>query len=125
MLLLHRFIGAVVIKTNLSIEELGSLLSTKILGGLALGGKELEIHEEIPCIFLAENVLGFRIELDGNPGFKEETFYSFQVSNIGFPSAAEAKEQLTDISLYMYFLIKDAFLGRTDIVVIRPEKNRN
>ncbi|WP_052324287.1 hypothetical protein [Flavihumibacter sp. ZG627] len=73
-------VGYVSLKSELSLEELAVILSQKLFGGLEFGGKELEIHEEVPAIFLNEPILGLKVVLEGYSGFEDESHFTLSVS---------------------------------------------
>jgi hypothetical protein len=72
-------VGYVLLKSSLSLEEVGQVLSDRIFGGLEFGGKELSIHEEIPAIFIQSSILGLEIVLDGYSGYEDACGYSLSI----------------------------------------------
>ena len=72
-------VGYASLKSSLTIEEVGEILSNKVFGGLKFGGKELEIYEEVPAIFIQEPIMGLKIVLDGYSGFDEDSGFNLSV----------------------------------------------
>jgi len=68
MLKLPFFECDLLIISDMSIEEVGELISKKLFGGLPFGGKENYIYDEIPAIYIKDKILGFKIILNGFPG---------------------------------------------------------
>jgi hypothetical protein len=54
------FVGYAGMQSNLSLEEVGKILSDRVFGGLEFSGRDLEIHEEVPAIFIQEPIMGQR-----------------------------------------------------------------
>jgi hypothetical protein len=67
--------GGVKFRSDLTLEEVGEILSRELFGGLPFGGKDESIHEEIPAIFIEPTILGLQIILDGyNEEDEDQTF---------------------------------------------------
>ena len=50
------------------IEDLGEIISARILGGIPLVGKDEYIRDEIPAVYSEYGVMGSRFVLMGEPG---------------------------------------------------------
>src|SRR5436190_22655901 len=80
---MHKFasfiVGYATLKSELTLEEVAGILSDNLFGGLEFGGKELEIHEEVPAVFLNQPILGLKVVLDGYSGFEEENHFTLSI----------------------------------------------
>lgn len=74
------FVGYAAIQSNLSLEEVGQLLTEKVFAGLEFSGKELEIHEEVPAIFIQQPLMGLKVILEGYSGFEKNTQFGLSVA---------------------------------------------
>ena len=107
-------IGRVILKSELSIEELGVIISEKILGGSKLSGLEKNIYEEVPAIF--NGLLGFSVVLQGYSGFDTSSGYCFElVPNF---STDETAKELIDLSPYLISLFKEKLKFISQIKII-------
>ncbi|MBN9386289.1 MAG: hypothetical protein J0H74_36355 [Chitinophagaceae bacterium] len=108
--------GHVALKSDLSIEEVAKILSERLFGGLKFGGKEKEIYEEVPAIFIDPDILGFNIVLQGYPGINEEIGYSLSI----LPNIHLDGVTFKDISLddYLIHLLKVVLKDVKEIIVV-------
>ncbi|MCP4422514.1 MAG: hypothetical protein GY805_38380 [Chloroflexi bacterium] len=74
--------GFVLIKSDMDIQSLGKIISQKILKGLAFGGLDQYIRDEIPAIYI-DGLLGCRIILQGFPGKDEYNLVVQPTSIVG------------------------------------------
>lgn len=109
--------GGINLKSNLTIEEVGEIISTEVLGGIRLGGKEKNIYEEIPAIFNA--VLGFSIVLQGYSGMDHE--WGFVFSIISNFNTGEAETYEVSMDNYLSLLFKERLKEVHEIKVIELE----
>ncbi|MEO5684261.1 MAG: hypothetical protein ABIQ88_16590 [Chitinophagaceae bacterium] len=98
------FVGYVSLKSNLSLEHVGEILSNKVFGGIAFSGKELEIHEEIPALFIHNTILGFRIVLDGYSGFDQSQYFTLSVRTC--VSIEGVNPEIVRLDSYLFNLLK-------------------
>lgn len=110
-----RLIGKVQMKSNLTIMDLGKVISEEILGGTILDGLEKNIYDEVPAIFAQKGLLGFSVILQGYEGINNEIGYWFEL----IPNFSENKSDAETVNLSKYltslFLSK---IANNDIVVI-------
>lgn len=109
--------GGVNLKSDLTIEEVGEILSTQVLGGIHLGGKEKNIYEEVPAIF--NSILGYTIVLQGYSGFDHE--WGFSLSIIPDFNPGKVGEYDVNLNNYLCLLLKDKLKDIKDIIVIELE----
>jgi len=110
------FVGYVSLQSNLALEEVGEMLSEKIFAGLKFSGKELEIHEEIPAIFIQQPIMGLKVILDGFSGLEEDKHFTLSI----MPWITLDAEQENSIRLdnYLIELFKVSLKEYSDIVII-------
>jgi len=116
------FVGFVSLKSNLEIEEVGDIISRKVFGGLKFGGKELEIYEEVPAIFISSSVLGLRAVLQGYKGFGEGEGYVLTISsndNMRYEKREEFK-----LDYYLVTLLRSVLEDHNEITVLDVDINR-
>jgi len=92
------------IVSDMSIEEVGELISRKLFGGLSFGGKEDYICEEIPAIYIKKQLLGIRIILNGFPG-KNGGYILDLVSDFEYPKNTKYEE--VDLKKYIAVALGD------------------
>jgi hypothetical protein len=109
-------VGYATLQSDLSIEEVGLLLSSKIFGGLEFSGKHLEIHEEIPAIFINTLLLGLRIVLDGYSGFGPDQNFTLPIS----PWITFAGKKYEEVRLdgYLTELLRNQLADNKEIIVL-------
>ena len=61
------------IRSVLELEEVGWIISDRVLGGVPLGGRADYIRDEVPAIYTRTRVLGMEFILQGEPD--EEGYY--------------------------------------------------
>ncbi len=114
-------VGYVSFKSELSLEKVGTILSQKLFGGLEFGGKELEIHEEVPAIFLDEPILGLKVVLDGYSGFEGENHFTLSISPwIPLPDIERMEVRIDD---YLVEILKSQLDGTDSIKVLEDEES--
>jgi len=113
------FSGSVVLLSNLSIEEVGNILSDRLFGGLPFGGKEQCLYEEVPAIFIEPFILGFNIILSGYGGFGEDEGYVLETRQDKKFSIDYVQSSHYRLDGYLYLLVKDALKDISEIVVER------
>lgn len=60
--------GIVGIRTNMPLDELATILSKQVCGGIEFGGKNRGLRDEIPAVVTLEPFLGLRLVLWGDAG---------------------------------------------------------
>lgn len=112
------FVGYVALRSALTLEEVGDVLSQRIFVGLKFGGKDLEIHEEIPAIFIQESIMGLKVVLDGYSGTDEGRWFTLSGSPNG---SIEYDKVQTRLDNYLYQLLKKELAEVKEIEVLVPE----
>ena len=108
------FVGYVSLKSSLSLEELAEVLSERVFSGSVFGGRELNVHDEIPAVFITKGFFGLSVTLSGFPGFNEEGGFDIQL----IPNLKTILEKyVVELDVYLEVLIREALTDRTDIVV--------
>lgn len=119
-----RFIGYISLKSHLTLEELGEVLSKNIFGGAIFSGKEKSIHEEIPAIFIEKSFMGTLVILDGYSGFEDDKWFTITIQMWGdfnqYIYSNKIKEEKTPLHWYLYYLIKQGLTGYPEIQIIEP-----
>lgn len=109
-------VGAVALKSDLSIEEVGEKIAEKLFGSLKFIGKEEEIYEEVPAVYIAPNILGLRIILQGYSGMEDANGFSLGIHPAKTFKNVEMKECKLDG--FLTLLLKDALKDVKEIQVI-------
>lgn len=79
------FTCALSLQSDKSIEEVGEILSKVLFGGLPFGGKDEFIRDEIPAIYINEDIIGLNVVLygyGGENGFILEAYPSFKLEGL-------------------------------------------
>lgn len=92
-------------ESKLNLEEVANLLSKCLAGGAAFGGKEDNIHDEIPCVYI-KNFLGGRLVLDGGPG-SEGYNLVYEPTQYPFKAMKGKKKQTVDFSGILIGIISE------------------
>jgi hypothetical protein len=109
-------VGYASFKSNLPIEEVGEILSDKIFGGLQFGGKELNICEEVPAIFIQSPIMGLQIVLQGYSGLLGNNHFDLSIIPLIELSGIEFEQVKIDI--YLIELLRTSLEGIEDIVIL-------
>jgi hypothetical protein len=93
--------------SSMSLEEVGEVVSNRVLGGIPFVGKKDYIRDEIPAIYSKPDVLGTRFVLMGE---SDDEGYYLEADAGGSVSANLSAEQirssLVDISPLVAHLLK-------------------
>ena len=93
--------------SSMSLEDLGEVISNRVLGGIPFVGREDYIRDEIPAIYSKPEVLGTRFILIGEPDaagyYLEADGGRSQLTNL---SAEQIRSALVDISSLVAHLLK-------------------
>ena len=115
------FLGICTINTNLHLEELSTVVSSKLLGGLPFTYGKHSIWEEIPSMYIEHSILGLLVILGGYGG---EAGYNIKISLYGnykrFLSFNKIDKERISLDWYLYFLLKDALINHPEIKIIEP-----
>jgi hypothetical protein len=106
--------GSVVIKSNLEIEELGRIISNALFSNCTFVGRDKNIYDEVPAIFIDRGLLGLNITLSGNKGITDEYGYSLEVMPKNIPENIEIEK--INISSYLSLLLKQ--IESDDIIIL-------
>lgn len=120
------FTGSVEMKSELSIEQVGHILSEKIFGGLKFIGLEECIYEEVPAIYIKPFLLGLFVTLQGYQGLGEDAGYCLEIrqeKNFREKEDVDREEYLLDD--YLYLLLEEALSDNKDIILINDKENYN
>jgi hypothetical protein len=60
--------GSVGIRSDLSLDELAALISDRLCGGIAFGGKDEGYRDEVPAVATVRDFLGLGMKLWGDQG---------------------------------------------------------
>jgi hypothetical protein len=115
------FVGYASLQSNMTLEEVGLILSEKIFAGLKFSGKELEIHEEVPAIFIQEPVMGLKIILDGFSGLEQDKYFTLSIGP--WISFNEAESITIRLDNYLRELLKVSLKDVNDVVVMVDYEN--
>ena len=115
------FLGICTINTNLHLEELSTVVSSKLLGGLPFTYGKHSIWEEIPSMYIEHSILGLLVILGGYGG---EAGYNIKISLYGnykrFLSFNKIDKERISLDKYLYFLLKDALINHPEIKIVEP-----
>ena len=107
-------VGYVTLQSDLTLEEIAQTLSVKIFGGIKFGGRDLEIHEEIPAVFIESPILGLKIVLEGNNN--SDKYYSLSVGPwVAFPDFEREEVRLDN---YLVELLKIALKEVKEVRIV-------
>ena len=88
------FTCALPIQSDKSLEEVGEILSRVLFGGLPFGGKDKFIRDEIPAIYIDQDLIGLRVILygyGGEDGFILEIYPSSHIDSLQNDEYSEYK----------------------------------
>ena len=115
------FLGTCTINTSLHLEELSTIVSSKLLGGLPFTYGKHSIWEEIPSMYIEHSILGLLVIIGGYGG---EDGYSIEISLYGnysrFLSFSNIDTERISLDKYLYFLLKDALINHPEIKIVEP-----
>ncbi len=114
-LMIPYIMGYVGLKSDLTLESVGKILSEKVFGGLEFGGKDLDIHEEIPAIFIQSTILGLQVVLDGYNASDEDQTFSLTIRPLRM---SDVQEERFRVDKYLASLIKYLLRDISEIVVL-------
>jgi hypothetical protein len=92
--------------SRMSLQEVGQVVSDRVVGGIPFVGREDYIRDEVPAIYSKTEVLGMRFILMGEPddeGFYLEADGADLIANL---SAEQIKNALFDISPLVAHLLQ-------------------
>ena len=99
--------GGVGFTSNLEILEIGKVLSKYLFNAVPFTGLERNIYDEVPAVYLAEEVLGFYIVLQGKPTNVEDgTYYLEFMQYFDFEIDADAESVHLRLDDYFFQLLK-------------------
>ncbi|OQP48084.1 hypothetical protein A4H97_30080 [Niastella yeongjuensis] len=106
------------IVSNLSLEEVAEIISERVFGGLPFEGKDYEIYEEIPAIYIGPAIMGFAIILsagEANDYFLEINQHRTLSNYINYNSIPE---EWLRINTYLYHVLKHELYDVPEIQII-------
>jgi len=95
------------IKSSLPLEDVATIVSAHLLGGVRFVGRDEHVRDEIPAVYSSDYVLGCRFLLMGEP---DDEGYFLQVSHhqrLAEVSASKIRQSLVDISADVVELLAD------------------
>ncbi len=117
--------GSVKFRSNLEIEEVGRIISEKIFSGLAFGGKEENIYEEIPAIYINNLMLGFQFVIQGFSGLEKSDGFSLDMipyfSIKKTDKFKNTKSYDVNLNNYLYALLDTRLKGFSNIILEDPD----
>ena len=116
----QHIIGGVQLKSSLSIQEIGTIISDQILGGIKLDGLEKNIYDEVPAIFCG--VLGFSVVLHGHSGMDDNKSFWFDIIP-NFSSDEDQKETIDLGGTYLKAFFINSFKDHPAIRIVESETN--
>ncbi|MDS0526555.1 hypothetical protein NNC19_12760 [Clostridium sp. SHJSY1] len=115
--------GGAAFQTDKSLEEAGEIISKKLFGGLEFQGKELSIYEEVPAIFIKNQILGLSVILNGYSGYGEDERFILEIRvpyfNDIFGNNVESYKY--DISKYLEGLLEDCFKEDKTVKILKSK----
>jgi len=108
-------VAGVEIDSEKSLEEVASLISEHLLGGIPFVGKDEYIYDEVPAVYASHDLIGLRVILQGDEG----NGYFLDIHPKRFPGTNEASSDYTsgDITDYIILLLS----GIEGIRVRKPD----
>ena|SRR5262249_9040745 len=97
-------VAGVEIDSEKSLEEVASLISGHLLGGIPFVGKDQYIYDEIPAVYASHDILGLRVILQGDGGADG---YFLEIYPNRFPDTDEASSDVSsgEMTDYIIFLL--------------------
>lgn len=109
-------VGYAMMKSNLKIEEVGEILSNRLFGDLKFEGKEKNIYDEVPAMYVESDIIGLRFILSGYSGMGESERFILEISPIHIFKDIDQKEYRLD--RYLTLLLKDVLVDVQEIQVM-------
>lgn len=109
-------LGTAAMKSNLSIEEVGKILSNRLFGDLKFEGKEKNIYDEVPAMYIESDIIGLRFVLSGYSGMGENERFVLEINPIHIFEDIDQKAYRLDS--YLTLLLKDVLVDVQEIQVM-------
>lgn len=115
--------GIVCLNSDLTIEELGTIISKKLFAGAVFGGKEKHIYDEVPAIFIKDLIFGNRVILQGSSkdGYALEIISEYDMSDN--PHFKEFELYNVNIDDYLYALLEENLKDNPEIELKKLGEN--
>lgn len=94
--------ACILINSEKSLEDVASLVSENLLGGIPFVGKEEYIYDEVPAIYAKHDVFGLRVILQGYGG---EDGYLLEVHPKAFQTEYETSSDITTVDLTEFIML--------------------
>lgn len=107
--------GKVILESSLELNELATLVGNTLFSGLEFSGLEDEICEEIPAVYLKENILGLKVSLYGSPSL------TYCLSVQGVFHTESIRNERVYLDGYLFELCKNKF-AKHEIVVVSSKR---
>ncbi|GHT20017.1 hypothetical protein FACS189429_8100 [Bacteroidia bacterium] len=116
------FWGDCVIKSNLQLEKISQILSVKLFGGAPFTYGKYSIWEEIPSMYIEDNILGMLIIIGGYGGEKGYVLNVQPYGDFGrYLYDNKIKTERINLDFYLYYLLKGGLKDYPEIEIIEPE----
>lgn len=112
--------GSVNLKSELSLEQVGEIISNKILSGVLLEGKEKRIYDEVPAIF--NGSLGFSFILQGYSGLNHTIGFIFSI--VPNFSVRGAEKYDINVDSYLIALFKEKLKNISEIKIVEDSEDQ-
>ena len=109
-------LGTAAMKSNLSMEEVGEILSNRLFGNLKFEGKEKNIYDEVPAMYIESDIIGLRFILSGYSGMGENERFVLEINPIHIFKDIDQKAYRLDS--YLTLLLKDVLADVQEIQVM-------
>ena len=94
------------IKSDLCLEDVASIVSEHLFGGVPFVGRDQHVRDEVPAVYSSRYVLGCRFLLSGEPdaeGYFLEVSHHERLKDV---TAQQIRESLVDVSSDIVDLLK-------------------
>jgi hypothetical protein len=98
--------ATVVFHSPLTIEQLGDLLSEKLLGGIRFAGRDEHLRDEVPAIRSESEILGLRVLIQGFGGDSGYTLEIYPRSPSDPLFGVQGPEDEVDLSPHVAGLLR-------------------
>jgi hypothetical protein len=114
--------GTCGLKSTLSLEEVGDILSQKVFAGARFGGRELDIREEVPAVFIDKSFMGLRVILMGYSGMEESKGFTVSIEPSGdfrqYLHKNKVERARVEMSSYLYYLLTEALQDNSEMQIL-------
>jgi hypothetical protein len=120
--IVNDFRGDCEIKSNWKIGNLAELISAKLFGNAPFIYGEHSVWEEIPSMYIEDNIFGMFVIFGGYGG---ENGYTLRVQPYGdfgrYLYTNKIENEGVNLDLYLYHLLKQSLKDYSEIEIIEPK----